>query len=938
MAESAGNAPPPLPSTLELDFPKLHALPSEQQELFLLTFTADLVQFVESLDGDGASAHQIHVKRTVFQLIGLAHPAPTRVIRTNLGRCLAGIFGKGNRRLLFESINELVAFIGGGKSDRETTVRHAAIYCLGAVYEAAGDSAINLSTLACVTLLKALKTFTGHAGIRASIFQALGRLYNGIGSGAEESTARDVWRQARNAAGGDKSHLVQKSACYCLLKLIERTDIFDNSNDYDKLHVALGKAIESPSVQVRHSAIACWSKTFVKSYSEVPISELTIKPKRPKKATKKAPKPDGDEDEIERPESPAPQKPATALSFSLAAILRQLSSIYCRPATSNRSRASLAICYIMIFRELGEGVVENQYSNIARHLLNDVMSHPAIAGMRYKNLLTRQFVKVVLEEVIGREILGESAQLRAAKSLINDILRDYPQTLKERPEPSKQTLIGALSALSSLILSLGDAFSILAESCRDVLLQTITHPSYTVQVYAAQCLKSFVHACPQHMLPCVTICMNNLTRELGQISSAWQTPRKCVGLANGLAAILSVSTDQPLYGSVEVFSRLLSQATTLLKSSSSSDLRISSTQIQVAWILLGGLMTLGPNFVKIHASQLLLLWKNALPKPVNNENMAQRNILELSFLAHVRECALGCILVFLQHNKRLLTLDVTKRIATMLHNTTSFLASLPPKKTTDDISQRLSPALQLHDFDLMVRRRVLQCYTSLIVDVQQGSHEMLLQSSVLPFTLSCFALPEDYAPSSISAAIASSAGNFDSIWDVDDNYGFGVTTLVRGYDLLPFPGEDEGEDTRHWISEIGGYSDIENCRLSPVGIGREHDSLRLYTGRVKELINISEPPATQVVNASIHLFAVLLPLQPSRVQESVLEQLQSFMVDSSLQRDPARKIAMSVNIATALLGALKVAVRETTLSPGNIRSDAVEVLIKDLLRVSRPHV
>jgi hypothetical protein len=812
MAESAPqDATASPPSTLELDVQKLHSLPSEQQELFSLTFTADLVRFVDSLDADGASAHQIHIKKTLFQIINLGHPAPTRVIRNNIGRCFAGIFSKGNRKLLFESINDLVTLIGGPKSEKDGYVRHAAIHCLGTIYEAAGDSAINLSSLVYVTLLKSLKLFSSQAGIRASIYQSLGQLYSGIGNAADESITRDVWRQARNAAASDKSYLVQLRACYCLKQMVDKTDLFDNTNDYEKLHNAINKAIESPSAQVRHAAAFCWSRALVKSYSEAPKSDAIIKPKKPKRTAKRAPKPDGDEEEIERPESPAPQKPATALSFTLTSILKQLSSVFYRPATSNKARAAIAICYIMTFRELGEGVADNQYGVIARHLFTDISSHPATVNIRYRSLLTRQFVKIILEDVIGKEILGESAQLRAAKCLINDILKDYPQTLKERPEPSKQALIGALSTLSSLVLSLGDSFNSLADSCRDVLLQVLTHPSYTVQVYAAQCLKNFVYACPQQMLPCLTICMNGLTRELGQISTAWQTPRKCVGLANGLAAILSVSTDQPLYGSVDVYSRLLSQATTLLKSSgNSSDLRISSTQIQVAWILLGGLMTLGPNFVKIHTSQLMLLWKNALPKPVNRENISQRNILELSFLAHVRECALGSILIFVQHNKRLLTLDVSKRIASMLHNTTMFLASLPSKKTTDEISQRLSPALQLHDFDLMVRRRVLQCYTKLVIDAPQGSHELLLQSSLLPFTISCFATPDDYAPSSISAAIASSAGTFDSIWDIDDNYGFGVNTLVYGYNLEPFPGESEGEDCRYWLSDVAGYSNIEN--------------------------------------------------------------------------------------------------------------------------------
>ncbi len=87
------------------------------------------------------------------------------------------------------------------------------------------------------------------------------------------------------------------------------------------------------------------------------------------------------------------------------------------------------------------------------------------------------------------------------------------------------------------------------------------------------------------------------------------------------------------------------------------------------------------------------------------------------------------------------------------------------------------------------------------------------------------------------------------------------------------------------------------------------------------------------MNAAIHLFAILFPLQPSKVQESVLEQLKSFLTDESLHRDPARRMAISVNSAAALLGALKVAVRETSLPPGDVRSDAVEELVKEILRV-----
>jgi hypothetical protein len=678
----------------------------------------------------------------------------------------------------------------------------------------------------------------------------------------------------------------------------------------------------------------------VKNYSEnapvdLPILGITRSSTAQKKKKKKPGDDDGDDMVMERSESPAPRKSATQLSFTIASLLKLLSTQYCRPQAGNRARAGIAVCYIKTIKGLGEQIIETKYPEIARSLFTDLLSNNIIVQNRYRTLSTRKFVAVILESVIGREMLGESGQLNAARFLVNEILKDYPQALKERPEPTKQTLIGALSTLSSLFNSLGSATNVIADSCRDALLQVLQHPSYTVQVTASACLRSFVLACPLQLLPAVTICMNSVNRELGLLAGPRQSPRKCVGLANGLSAVLSTSTSQPLHGSVDVNSRVLSQATSLLKSASNSDLRIGSTQIQVAWILIGGLMTLGPNFVKIHLSQLLLLWKNALPKPLNRDNMVQRNYLELCFLAHVRECALGSILTFLEFNSRILTLDVTKRLAAMLQNTTMFLNTLPAKKTTDDMSQRLSPALQLHDFDLMVRRRVLQCYTRLVELSPASTHEVLLQTNLLPFAIASFAEPDNYTTSSFSTAIASAAGTFESIWEVADNHGFGVTGLVRGFDIKPLPGEQETGTHHHWLTRHGSEAIIDRTLLSPICGAREHDSISLYIRASDENHELPDPPATEVVNAALQLFAICLPLQTARIQESILEQMTSFLSASSLQRDINRKTAMMVNIAYAVLSALKVAVKETRSAPGSLKGPAVEKVMQDLLHVSR---
>ena len=796
-------------SNLVLDVQKLHALPSEQQDLYLLSFTSDLFKHVSALDTDEISAQQVHLKKELIQILNLSAPPPTRAIRNNLGRCFASIFGKGDRKLLYETINELLGVINTGKGEKELRAKHAAVHCLGEIFFAAGDSVISLSGLTISSLLRLLKSALNHAGLRAAIFKALWKLARGVKGSVDESDARDVWKLARSAASGDKAALVQRSACRCMEHLMQETAYFDNAGDFESLKTTTWKAMDSSIPAVRHAAASCLAAMLLKSHSEDDVKLVAPGLKRLKKATKRQSIAVGEDEEIPRSESPSSKRSAVKLSLNLAELLRQLSLQYLRTSTTNKARAGIAACYIRVFQGLDNRAVESQYGKIADHLLIDLLSNPGIVHNRYRLLITRRFVRIILEDVVGRQILGESGQLNAAKLLINDVLKNFPQVIKERSEPSKHTLVGALSALASMFKSLGSALSSIGDSCRDGLLQVLQHPSYTVQIYTSHCLQTFVLACPQQLLPCLTICMNSVNRELSLLPTPRHSSRKCVGYANGLAAVLSTSSLQPLYGSVEIDSRILGIATELLKASSNSDLRVSATQIQVAWILMGGLMSLGPNFIKVHLPQLLLLWRNALPKPMTKDNTVQRSHLEVSFLTHVRECALGSILAFLKTNSRLLTTDVSKRIAALLQNTTEFLDGLHIKKHTEEVSQRLSPSIQLYDLEIMVRRRVLQCYAKLVNLSPTGTSETLLQSNILTLAVSVFADPDNYSPSSLGIAIASSAGTFESLWDVGDNHGFGVTGLVRGLDLRHLCGERRAISQRHWLTNQGPDASID---------------------------------------------------------------------------------------------------------------------------------
>lgn len=121
MADDASSSPI---EAIQLDVAKLRTITEEtQQQLYVMSFLNNLEKLVNRLDEDGASAYQLYVKKELFKIITLTAPAPTRLVRNIAGRCFAGVFAKGDRKLLFDTINELIGLINIGKSDKDLRTR-----------------------------------------------------------------------------------------------------------------------------------------------------------------------------------------------------------------------------------------------------------------------------------------------------------------------------------------------------------------------------------------------------------------------------------------------------------------------------------------------------------------------------------------------------------------------------------------------------------------------------------------------------------------------------------------------------------------------------------------------------------------------------------------------------------------------------------------------
>lgn len=915
---------------LELDIAKLHSLPSEQQDLYIFNFTYELWNHVGALSPEALPQHQASIKKEIIKIIGLRSPIPGRVIRENLGRMLADIFGRGSRSILYETINDLLAIINSGKGEREIGTKHTACVCLGWVFEAAGDSAISLSGLVVASLLKLLKPAQNHAGARASGFRALARIVTGLRSSVDESVARDIWKQARSAASNEKAAVVQKSACNALEALIRYTPYFNNSNDFENLKAAILRALDSTTPAVRKSAADAFAQALYKACTEGGASENVPIVQKPKKKGKK-PTLDGDEEvEVSRSNSPALVKPSVRLSLSLSETLTNLSWHYCKGATSRQARLGLAMCYQKFLLLLPEKVVEERYSDIAAHFFAEVINHPAFYHNRQRALITRKHCQVLLERVVQSR-LSENGQINAARWLINDVIKNYPKVVQERREPPKRTLALALSTLSSLIRSLGPAVSVLQDSCREAIFQVMQHPNYTVQVYAAKCARTFVAACPQQLLKCIKQCMAKLKKDLDPTSESRQHHRKITGQALCLSVMLSTSRLQPVFGSVDVFSDVLNYATDLLKMSSGTELRLSATLIQVAWILLGGLLTLGPSFVKLHLNQLLLLWRNALPRPLPGERANRKATLELGFLTHLRECALGSVLVFLEHNSALLTSDSAKRISFMLQNCLLFLDTLPKDRHVEDVSNRLIPALLLQDHAILLRRRLLQCFNALVSVRHPEQMDASSQSDLVGLALNAFTILENSAPKSLEASLAASASNFDSIWEVEDNWAFGVTGILKGYKLPPLTPRDANISLESHGMQNEEFTSLDANEDNPLGEALEHDALLLYCRGTAQQSSDLNAAATGVINNAIKLFAISFPLQGPRIQESVMEQLAT-AISQPMQKEPGKKAAIVANVSVALYHALRIAAGGTTYPAGKLAVTTVGKTIAEMLQ------
>ena len=622
-------------------------------------------------------------------------------------------------------------------------------------------------------------------------------------------------------------------------------------------------------------------------------------------------------------------------------MLRYLSLPYNRLNSPRKLRNAIIDVYATLFTTLGPQYVEAHYAEIVKHLMDEVVLSSRGQSSRFEVLTSRESVILLLRDLIGVRLLSEAGQVMAIREHTNAYLKKWQlQVLPGQQRTNKLVLVVALREVAGLLEQLGNAPPQILELMAEPLIRLLSHPSYSVRVTASYTLRRFCYLNPSQLPRLLDILLADVQKDLGMLGTPTapkELPDRILGKSIALSALIAVGPTRPLYVAHDIPSKVFDLAVSLLKRAGDHDVKVATVEVQVAWYLIASLMSLGESFVRQNLSQLLVLWRNALPKPTSKDaSVGERGEAEWVFLLVVRECALAAVYNFLRHNPSLVNIDAARRLATLFTNTLNFVngfatafaeALREQAANPQGVSAAFTAKPSLVEREANLRRRVLQCFSAL--GPSQATDSM--QSALLQAAVTVFADPENYSGSAAQAAIAAQAGQFTSVWHASDGYAFGLTSLLQAREASRGSEAEEGFLNRDKIE-----MSIESQLVHPIVGSTEHDALDLFSSAASSSSSppTSPPAQTGVIDAGLQLFSVMFSHQTVEGQVQSLATLSSHVRSGKLERNPGRKQAVLANTIAALRQSLKVAEDAGSRSKRGFTSAQVSDLIKSLLQVS----
>ncbi|NWW65189.1 HTR5A protein, partial [Ifrita kowaldi] len=821
-------------------------------------------------------------KKLVEQLTSLLNNSPGPPTRRLLAKNLAVLYSTGDTFSVYQTIdkcNELIRSKDDSPSYLPTKL--AAVVCLGYLYKKLGRILGNSFTDTVGNVLKAMKNAESQG--RYEIMLSLQNILNGLGAAAIPCH-RDIYKAARSCLT-DRSMAVRCAAAKCLLEL-QNEAVFMWSTDLDSVVTLCFKSFEGSNYDVRLAV----SKLLGTILARALTSKQTTA------STKHNFRRISLEDVMELL--------GTGFLRGSCGFLRASGDMLKGTSSVSRDvRAGVTQAYVVFVSTLGAQWLERNFSAFLSHILDLVsQSHPKAVQSPMDAISCRRCVSFILRATVGG-LLGEKAQIAAAKEICQAIwklkkvvdaaMSDGNLETKINTTDvtvSQHVLVCALQELGSLIHGLGTtAAPLLQDSSTGVLeavISVILHPSISVRLTAAWCLRCIAVALPSY----VSLLLDRCIERLSALKSC---PEAVTGYSFAIAALLGAVKHCPLgipHGKGKV---IMTVAEDLLCSASQNS-RISLQRMQAGWLLIAALMTLGsPAVVQHHLPRMLLLWKCIFPSsPKDLETEKTRGD---SFTWQVtlegRAGALSAIKSFVSHCAGLLTDEVVQRL-------------LPPLPSAVDLLTQLSSIYKSYGNSLktpstVYRHKLYELLAVLPPKAYEGNFSAVLKELVTDLTV-----PD----SQIDAST------------------FLLPPLCHENDLLLLGPLLQETDHRFIEEQLLLGNSIAGGSL-------EYDPYSIYEKFAKrDSVPKPLPPALSVISAATRLFGVMF----SHITESHRLQVLEQLLNSIKQTKGSRQQIVQLHVVSAFSTSLKhLANCKGSLGSEEVRRSAL-MLVMGALESNNP--
>lgn len=611
--------------------------------------------------------------------------------------------------------------------------------------------------------------------------------------------------------------------------------------------------------------------------------------------------------------------------------LEEVMDFYCRLFSKALTRDVKTGCFESIIHFIGlcsitdrNFLTETKYLDIIRSL-GDIFDSKNTKDLPVSSLIQNlQFFRHM--HTIILPTIGEATEMKILFKLFtspHEKSNDSDQSLSLESDNQWLTLL-KLELTKLLFENLSSSFGSdedIVNQIRAKLLALATSDNYTIRLYANTVFKPFLKMFPEYITEVIE-------HSLDVLSTNFKKKEKFAFSSNHghallIANLIDVADDD--YVSYELIMKITVFATSFVKNNTTSTSAHLYYKGLICWILLIGLMNYkDEQYLIMQTSQLFLFWKVLLTHTFSyhNEDELYKNL-------EIRNHALTCLLTYL--NNIQISFDTAKQISYLLTKCSNFNHSVALK------SKNVDTAL------LMNENRILQVYLKIQMHIKQD-----FNSSLLILLMKNFSDPNLHTKTSHSvlatiakphrksgAAGANEGKNIEKTLDYllrqDDDFAYGLSSKISktGISRININGTKVpiSKMSGNWPnSDIYWYSILEEEVVKPIQSILSLDSLVLLYASHRYSYNQQYAPkiTTSLIDSSMELFSSVFPYLNSKIQYSVIENLNLSMFTK--MTTPLRSVAIAANVCVALLNTFKVMQKEEIAleaSVGNLLLESI---------------